>query len=124
MEWQGVSDAELDFPTGLERAAELALVRKAEDVLGMDLRSISTATEFFLLASGRSDIQVKAIAEHIIDEMKKESLRPSHVEGLGDGRWVLIDYFDFVVHVFHSSAREFYQLEVLWGDAQTRTFGD
>lgn len=117
-----MSDAELEFPPGLNRAAELALERKAEDVLGMDLRTISSATEFFLLATGRSDIQVKAIAEHIIDEMKKESRRPSHVEGLGDGRWVLIDYFDFVVHVMHPEAREFYQLEVLWGDAPTRTF--
>ena len=114
----------IDFPHGLERAAELALERKAEDVLGMDLRGISTATEFFLLATGKSDIQVKAIADHVIDELKKEAIRPSHVEGLQDGRWVLIDYFDFVVHIFHTSARDFYQLEVLWGDAPTRVFED
>ncbi len=114
----------IDFPPGLERAAELALERKAEDVLGMDLRGISTATEFFLLATGKSDIHVKAIADHVIDELKKESVRPSHVEGLRDGRWILIDYFDFVVHIFHTSARDFYQLEVLWGDAPTRGFND
>lgn len=100
----------------------MALERKAEDVLAMDLRKISSATEFFLLASGGSDTQVQAIAEHIIDELKKMGIRPSHVEGLGEGRWVLIDYFDVVVHVFHTTAREFYQLETLWGDAPTHAF--
>ncbi|HAY76932.1 MAG TPA: ribosome silencing factor, partial [Gemmatimonadetes bacterium] len=59
----------------------------------------------------------KAIAEHVRDELKKESVRPEHVEGLRGGRWVLMDYVDFVVHVFHPQAREFYQLERLWGDA-------
>jgi ribosome-associated protein len=106
----------------MERAAELALERKASDVLLMDLREISSATDFFLLASGTSDIQVQAIAEHIIEGLKKAAVRPRHVEGLKEGRWILIDYFDFVIHVFHTSAREFYQLEVLWGDAPTRTF--
>ncbi len=100
----------------------MALERKAEEVLAMDLRKISSATEFFLLATGRSDTQVQAIAEHIIDELKKVGVRPSHVEGLEEGRWVLIDYFDVVVHVFHTTAREFYQLESLWGDAPTHTF--
>lgn len=88
----------------------------------MDLRDISSATDFFLLATGRSDTQVQAIAEHVIDELKKVGVRPSHVEGLAEGRWVLIDYFDVVVHVFHTAAREFYQLEGLWGDAPTRSF--
>jgi len=112
----------MKVPPGLERAAELALERKAEDVLAMDLRKISTATDYFLLATGKSDIQVQAIAEHVIDELKRASIRPSHVEGLKEGRWILIDYFDFVIHVFHTTAREFYQLEVLWGDAPTRSF--
>ncbi len=88
----------------------------------MDLRDISSTTDFFLLATGRSDTQVQAIAEHVIDELKKGGVRPSHVEGLAEGRWVLIDYFDVVVHVFHTAAREFYQLEGLWGDAPTRSF--
>lgn len=112
----------IEFPAALERAAALALERKADDVLGLDLQGISTATDYFLLATGKSDIQVQAIAEHVIDELKKESLRPSHVEGLQGGRWILVDYFDFVVHIFHTAAREFYQLETLWGDAPRRTF--
>ncbi len=83
----------------------------------MDLRELSDATDYFLLVSGNSDLHVRSIAEHIIDELKKEGVRPGHVEGLRAGRWVLIDYIDFVVHVFHPAAREFYQLERLWGDA-------
>jgi ribosome-associated protein len=101
----------------VQRAAECALERKAADVVALDLRGISNATDYFLLATGQSDVQVKAIADHVIGELKKEGIRPAHVEGLQGGRWVLVDYIEFVVHVFHPGAREFYQLEVLWGDA-------
>ncbi|CAN5651016.1 ribosome silencing factor [soil metagenome] len=103
----------------LERATELAADRKGLDMLVMDLRGISNATDYFIIVSGTSDMHVRSIAEHVIDELKKEGHRPSHVEGLRSGRWVLIDYIDFVVHVFHPAAREFYQLERLWGDAPT-----
>lgn len=106
----------------VERAAELALALKASDVVALDLATISGATDYFLLASGRSDVQVKAIAENIVDELKKDEVRPEHIEGLQGGRWVLIDYIHFVVHVFHEEARQFYQLEVLWGDAPRREF--
>ena len=106
-----------DIPSPVRRAVELAHERKAHDVVVLDLRGISSATDYFLLASGTSDVQVKAVAEHITDELKKESVRPEHVEGIQTGRWVLLDYIDFVVHVFHPQAREFYQLENLWGDA-------
>lgn len=95
----------------------MALERKAQDVLILDLRGISSATDFFVIATGTSDIQVKAVSEHVIEESKKEGQRPAHVEGLRTGRWVLLDFIDFVVHVFHPEAREFYQLETLWGDA-------
>ncbi len=105
------------FPTAVRQAAELALERKGHDVSVLDLRGISTATDYFVLASGTSDVQVKAIADHVVEELKKEGVRPQHVEGLRGGRWVLIDYVDFVVHVFHPHARAFYQLETLWGDA-------
>ena len=106
-----------DFPPEVLRAAELALEQKAHDVVILDLRGISTATDFFVIAGGTSDTQVKAIADHVVDELKKEKVRPEHVEGLRGGRWVLVDYVDFVVHVFHPQARSFYQLESLWGDA-------
>ena len=106
-----------DLTDELSRAVELARDRKARELAVLDLRGISTATDFFFLATGTSDIHVRGIAEHIIEELKKKDVRPDHVEGLRGGRWVLIDYIDFVVHVFHPSAREFYQLERLWGDA-------
>jgi ribosome-associated protein len=106
----------------VDRVADLALDRKAEDVVALDLRGISTATDYFVLATGNSDIQVRAIAEHVIDELKAQGARPTHVEGLEGGRWVLIDYIDVVVHVFHPQARVFYQLEDLWGDAPRRAF--
>jgi len=106
-----------EMPDEIRRAAELALERKASDVVVMDLRGLSTATDFFVLATGQSDIQIRAIADHVVDELKKEGHRPNHLEGGGDGRWVLIDYIDFVVHVFHPVTRGYYQLELLWGDA-------
>ncbi len=116
-----VSQAE-EAPPTIRRAAELALERKAAEVVALDLRGISTATDYFVLATGQSDVQVKAIAEHVIGELKKEEVRPEHIEGLEGGRWVLIDYIDFVVHVFHPAARGFYQLELLWGDAPCQEF--
>ncbi len=106
----------------LERTAELALELKAQDVVSLDLRGISSATDFFLLATGTSDVQVKAIADHIVDQLRVEGVRPNHVEGLQGGHWVLLDYIDLVVHVFHSTTRQFYQLEELWGDAKRQGY--
>jgi ribosome-associated protein len=106
-----------ELPAEVRRAADLALERKALGVVVLDLRGISSATDYFVICSGTSDIHVRAVAEHIIDALKERKIRPGHVEGLEGGRWVLVDYIDFVVHVFHPSARDFYQLETLWGDA-------
>lgn len=108
-----------NVPEDVMQAAELAGDRKARDILVMDLRGISNATDYFLIASGTSDMHVRSVAEHIIQKLKDNGVRPNHVEGLKGGRWVLIDYVDFVVHVFHPDARAFYQLERLWGDAPT-----
>jgi ribosome-associated protein len=102
----------------VQRAAALSLDLKANHVVVLDLDKISNATDYFLIASGNSDTHVRAIAEHVMDEMRKEGHRAHHVEGLAQGRWVLIDYVDFVVHVFHPTLRDFYQLERLWGDAR------
>jgi ribosome-associated protein len=115
---------DVEMPTVLERAAALAGDRKATNMLVMDLRGLSNATDFFLIATGTSDMHVRSIAEHVMEELKKEGQRPLHVEGMRGGRWVLLDYIDFVVHVFHPAARDFYQLERLWGDAPTLTFDD
>jgi ribosome-associated protein len=100
------------------RAAHLALDRKANDVVVLGLAKVSDVTDFFVIASGTSDTHVRAIAENVIEELKKEGTTVHHVEGLSQGRWVLLDYVDFVVHVFHPALRQFYQLERLWSDAE------
>jgi ribosome-associated protein len=107
----------MDVPAPLARAARLALDRKARDAVLLDLRNVSNATDYFLILSGNSDTHVKGVAEYVLEELRREGVRANHVEGLRSGRWVLIDYIDFVVHVFHPEARSFYQLENLWGDA-------
>jgi ribosome-associated protein len=110
------------LPADLKRVIELAADRKGQEILLMDLRGLSNSTDYFLLVNGTSDTHVRAIADHIIDESRKENMKADHIEGLRTGRWVLVDFIDFVVHVFHPTAREFYQLERLWGDAPTIPF--
>jgi len=109
------------LPEGLspavQRALELAVDSKARDILLLDLRPVSDATDFFLVMTGTSDTHVRSIADHIAEELKKGGVRVDHLEGQRGGHWVLLDYIDFVIHVFHPAAREFYQLERLWGDA-------
>lgn len=114
-----VSPASVEMPREVGRVVDLLFDRKAVNVVLLDLRKISSATDWFVVAGGTSDTHVSAIADSVIEGLKKEGVRPLNVEGQREGRWVLIDYFDFVVHVFHPAAREFYQLERLWGDAPT-----
>ena len=92
---------------------------KAVDLVALDLRGLSDATDFFILASGTSDTHVRALTEHVMDALKKVDRRAHHAEGVKAGRWALLDYVDFVVHIFHPTLREFYQLERLWVDAPT-----
>jgi ribosome-associated protein len=104
-------------------AATEAVERKGSDVVLLDLRGLTTATDWFVLASAESDIQVRSIAERIEERLAKDlDTRPWHVEGLKQTRWVLLDYVDFVVHVFHREARSFYDLDRLWGDAPVERF--
>jgi ribosome-associated protein len=102
-----------------QRAAHLCLDLKANDVLLLNLKPVSDMTDFFVIGSGTSDTHVRSVAERVMEELRKEGLRPAHVEGLQQGRWVLLDYVDFVVHLFHPTLRQFYQLERLWADAET-----
>jgi ribosome-associated protein len=101
-----------------QRAAGVASDNKAQDVVLLDLRGVTDMTDFFLIASGTSDTHVRSLGEHIIAELKKEGSPVHHGEWLEKGRWVLLDYVDFVVHIFHPTLRNFYQLERLWADAQ------
>jgi ribosome silencing factor RsfS/YbeB/iojap len=101
-----------------QRAAQIAIDNKAQDVVILDLRGVSDMTDFFIVASGTSDTAVRSIGQHVVEEMKKEGSPAHHIEGLEKGRWVLLDFVDFVVHIFHPTLRNFYQLERLWSDAE------
>jgi ribosome-associated protein len=100
------------------RAASLCLDMKANDVVLLNLSGVTDMTDYFVIASGTSDTHVRAIGEHLIAELKKEGVRVHHVEGVQQGRWVLLDFVDFVVHIFHPTLRSFYQIERLWSDAE------
>ena len=84
---------------------------------GGALRGLSDATDYFIITSGDSEVHVRAIADHLLEGMAEGGVQHSGVEGERAARWVLVDYIDLVVHVFHPVVREFYQLERLWGDA-------
>lgn len=99
------------------RAAALCADNKAHDVVVLDLHGVTDMTDYFVVASGTSDTHVRSVARHVEEALAEAGITPASVEGLTQGRWVLLDYVDFVVHVFHPSLREFYQLERLWGDA-------
>ena len=90
---------------------------KASAIVAMDLRKLTEATDFFLIASGSSDTHVRALGDRVLQALAEQGRKPHHVEGLSQGRWVLLDFVDFVVHVFHPTLREFYQLERLWAEA-------
>jgi ribosome-associated protein len=100
------------------KAAAILLDNKANDVVVLSLKGVTDMTDFFVIASGTSDTHVRALGEHVQTELKKEGTTANHVEGIVQGRWVLLDYVDFVVHVFHPTLRGFYQLERLWSDAE------
>jgi len=94
-----------------------AIEKKAHDPVLLELKGITSFTDYFLLCSGKSDRQVQAIAQAIEETLKKEGIRPLGQEGMREGKWVLIDYADVVVHIFLDPVRRFYDLEGLWIDA-------
>ena len=106
------------FPAGLHTAARAAFDKKAQHVVLMDLRPAHAFTDAFLICTGQTSRQVKAIVDAIEEALRNEGVRPSHVEGLERSEWVLLDYFDFVVHVFTPDTRAFFGLERLWGSAE------
>jgi ribosome-associated protein len=110
--------------TELAQVVDALVDRKAVDPLVLDLRGLCSATDYFVIASGTSDAHVRGMAEHLVTALAPSGLEPHHVEGLAQGRWVLLDYVDFVVHVFHPELRQFYQLERLWGDAPVVAAGE
>jgi ribosome-associated protein len=112
------------LPIQITAAIEAAQGRKATDVIVLDLRKTAAFTDYFLICTGANARQVHAIADAVEEALKAKKIRPTHVEGYQRAEWILLDYFDFVVHVFSTNARQFYGLERLWGDASRIEIAD
>jgi ribosome-associated protein len=108
------------IPDDVRAAVDAALDRKSPRVTLMDLRGAGAFADFFVICTGTNVRQVQAIADSVEERLKQAGIRPAHVEGYDRGEWILLDYFDFIVHVFAPDTREFYSLDRLWGTA-TRT---
>jgi ribosome-associated protein len=107
----------------VRRAAHAALSKKASEIVALDLKDLEGVSDYFLICSASSEVQVKAIAEAVEDKLREQGVRPWHIEGLEGRHWVLLDYVEFVVHVFHEKTREYYMLDRLWGDARSIDLG-
>ncbi len=119
METQQTTAQELDETIAnlVQEIAEAAADRKAMNIRAVDVRGMVTYSDYFVICSGRSDRQVRAIADHIIGEMREQGRRPIGVEGQQHGLWILIDFGDVVAHIFHENEREEYDIERLWSGA-------
>jgi ribosome-associated protein len=106
------------------RSARLALEKKATNIKIFDLRSLTSIADYFVICTGSTDTHVKAIYEHIVEELAAERFEPWHIEGRQNYRWVLIDFVDVVVHIFQPEVRDYYGLERLWGDAEMEEVRD
>ena len=106
------------IPLEVQRAIAAAEAKKADDVVLLDLRKAAGFADYFLICSGGNPRQIRAIADAIMEALASDGARPAHVEGYQRSEWILLDYFDFVVHVFGPETRLFYGLERLWGNAE------
>ncbi len=109
---------EPDFLRNLHRLAELVAHYKAENVRAYDVRGLTLVTDCFLMCTAKSDRQLKALFNGLRDGMKEAGISPTASEGEYDGAWMLLDFSDVIVHIFREEAREFYDLDGLWGDAE------
>jgi ribosome-associated protein len=117
----GAQDAPLVGEALVDRIAEVCSDRKAVDIRVLDVRGMVGYTDFFLICSGRTERQTKAIHDAVHSALKDSGALPRRVEGAREARWILMDYLDAVVHIFTPDAREYYRLEQLWGEAPART---
>ena len=110
--------------TQVKVALEAARGKKATAITLLDLRKTGAFTDYFLMCTGGNPRQVQAIADAVEQALKAQKVRPTHVEGYERAEWVLVDYFDFIVHIFSPKARQFYGLERLWGNAVRHDVAD
>jgi ribosome-associated protein len=114
-------DSSEEMAQQLDPYVKAVLERKAEGVVALDVRALTSVADAFIICSGRSNRQVTAIAESVQRTLKKQGIRPLSVEGKNEGQWVLMDYGDVVIHIFYETVREFYDLDGLWRDAEKVT---
>lgn len=105
-------------------SVEAALDKKARDVVILEIKKLTSLADFFVICSGKSDRQVQSIAGNIELLLKQRRILPLGIEGMREGRWVLMDYGDVIIHIFYAPVREFYDLERLWGDAPRTEFAE
>jgi len=105
-------------------AARAAADKRASNVLVLDLRELSTVTDFFVITDASTEVQVRAVTNGVMEALEAQGVKALRREGWGDARWVLLDYGDVVVHVFRTEEREYYDLERLWGDAPRYAWND
>ena len=110
-----------DAVPSLDRYIEAASEKKAQNLIVLDVRNLTSIADAFIICSGQSNRQVNAIAESIVTQLKKQKIKPLSVEGTGEGHWILLDYGHVVIHVFYEPVREFFDLEGLWADAKRIT---
>jgi ribosome-associated protein len=110
----------MDKENQLTEALEAALDKKAQDPVVLELTGICSFTDYFIICTGTSTRHNQTIAESIDEKLRKQGVRPLHMEGHSEGDWILMDYVDFVVHIFTARAREFYDLERLWRAGKRR----
>jgi len=106
------------LPRQVALAVQAADDKKAADIVVLDLRKAHGFTDYFVICSGSNSRQIRAIADAVVDALAAEGEKPAHVEGNDRSEWILLDYFDFIVHVFAPETRTFYGLERLWGNAE------
>ena len=107
----------------VRQAVQAAQDRKALDLSVLDLKGLSSFTDFFLICTGTSTRHMQAISDAVVEQLKKVSgLSPAHVEGHAEAQWILLDYLEFVVHIFSEQSRRFYDLERLWKKAERVSF--
>jgi ribosome-associated protein len=108
----------------LEEIIKIIFEKKGNNILLMDLKRRSPITDYFIICTAQSTVHAQAIANEIESRLKKENIRPHHIEGYINGQWVILDYWDYIIHIFLAEVRQFYGLERLWGDAPQRRFVD